>query len=67
MSEAKVLPEILEIQPEIITNRRWFHEHPELSLEEFNTAAKVVEILSSYGITEIFEKVGKTGICHYVV
>ena len=31
-------------------------------LSEYNTAAKVVEHLQSYGIEEIFEGVGKTGV-----
>jgi amidohydrolase len=62
MEGVKILPEISAIKAEMIAHRRWFHQHPELSLEEYNTAAKVVEILTSYGITEIFEKVGKTGM-----
>jgi amidohydrolase len=33
-----------------------------LSFQEFKTAAKVVEILKSYGITEIWEGVGRTGV-----
>ncbi|RYG98327.1 amidohydrolase, partial [archaeon] len=57
-----VLPEVYALNEEIITNRRWFHAHPELSFEEVNTAAKIVEILKSYGITEIYEQIGKTGV-----
>ncbi|KAJ1432476.1 peptidase, M20D family [Ochromonadaceae sp. CCMP2298] len=56
------LPEVVEIFDEIVTNRRWFHAHPELSFEEVQTAAKIVEILRSYGIEEIFEGVGRTGV-----
>ena len=54
-----ILTEVAEIRDEIVSNRRWFHAHPELSFKEFITAAKVVELLKSYGITEIFEGVGK--------
>lgn len=61
-SDLNILNEVLEIRDEINTNRRWFHEHPELSFQEFNTAAKVVELLRSYGITEIWEGVGRTGV-----
>lgn len=56
------LPEIEAIFPEIVENRRWFHTYPELAFEEVNTAAHIVEILKTYGITEIFEKVGRTGV-----
>lgn len=58
----RVLPEVLAMKDELIENRRWFHAHPELSFEEYTTSAKVAEILRSYGIEEIYEKVGKTGV-----
>eukprot|EP01042_Synura_sphagnicola_P033117 gene33117-42551_t len=57
-----VLPEIHALFPEILENRRWFHAHPELSFEEVKTAAHIVEILRSYGIEEIHEQVGRTGV-----
>ncbi|CAE7638651.1 cpsA2, partial [Symbiodinium microadriaticum] len=47
---------------EMYANRRWFHEHPELSFEEVNTAARIVELLKSYGISEIWEEIGRTGV-----
>lgn len=50
------------LYPEMVQQRRWFHANPELSFEEHATAAKVVEILSSIGITEIFQGVGVTGV-----
>ena len=58
----KILPEVAALSQEIIENRRWFHAHPELSFEEHKTAAKIVEILKTYGISEIFEGIGKTGV-----
>ncbi len=56
------LPEVFALADEIVENRRWFHANPELGYHEFKTAAKVVEILKSYGITEIIEGVGITGV-----
>lgn len=57
-----ILAEVFEIEEEINQNRRWFHANPELSFREFKTAARVVELLRSYGIQEIFESVGRTGV-----
>eukprot|EP01031_Cornospumella_fuschlensis_P049509 gene49509-60620_t len=57
-----VLPDVFALNEEIVENRRWFHAHPELSFAEVNTAAKIVQILKSYGISEIYEQVGKTGV-----
>lgn len=56
------LPEVYALADEIVQNRRWFHAHPEIGYHEFKTAAKVVEILKSYGIEEIIEGVGITGV-----
>lgn len=44
------------------TLRRWFHKNPELSFEEIKTAEYVVSKLQSYGITEIYQQVGVTGV-----
>ena len=57
-----LLEEVVVLREEIIQNRRWFHANPELSFVEYNTAAKVSELLRSYGITEIYEGVAKTGV-----
>ena len=62
IEDVNIFPEIYDMFAEIKENRRWFHQNPELSFQEFKTAAKVVEILKSYGITEIYENVGKTGV-----
>jgi metal-dependent amidase/aminoacylase/carboxypeptidase family protein len=35
--------------------------NPELSFKEMKTAEKVVDTLKSFGITEIYEGVGKVG------
>lgn len=60
--QVNFLPEVVAIGQEIIENRRWFHANPELSFEEYKTAAKIAEILRSYGIEEVYEKVGRTGV-----
>jgi hypothetical protein len=57
-----ILEEVLASKEEIFEHRRWFHAHPELSFQEIQTAAKVVEILRNIGITEIWEGVGRTGV-----
>jgi len=53
-----ILEEVSAIKDELIENRRWFHMYPEIAFEEKITSAHVVELLKSYGITEIFEGVG---------
>jgi len=45
-------------QPQVVEWRRWFHENPELSNREFNTSARVSEILMAMGLEP------KTGIAH---
>lgn len=50
--------EITAVMPKVVTWRRDFHEHPELSNQEFRTAGKVAEHLSRLGM-EV-----KTGIAH---
>ncbi|MGD8580540.1 MAG: amidohydrolase [Lysobacterales bacterium] len=47
-----------EVQPKVVEWRRWFHENPELSNREFNTSARIAEILRGMGIEP------KTGIAH---
>lgn len=61
-SDVAVLSEVQALFPEIVENRRWFHAHPELSFQEVNTAARIAEILRGYGIEEVFEQVGRTGV-----
>jgi len=50
-----------EYKSEIIANRRHLHAHPELSFQEYQTAAFVLEKLKDFGITRI-EKKADTGI-----
>ncbi|MBW4493553.1 MAG: amidohydrolase [Oscillatoria princeps RMCB-10] len=49
------------LAPRLIEIRRHFHSHPELSGQEYQTAAYVAGVLSSCGI-RVREGVGKTGV-----
>ena len=49
-----------EMQPDLAALRREFHEHPELSLEEHRTAARIEEELDKLGISH--RRVGETGV-----
>ena len=46
---------------ELAAIRRDFHAHPELGMEEHRTAARVADLLESWGI-EVHRGVGKTGV-----
>ena len=48
-----------EAQPQVVEWRRWFHQNPELSNREVNTARKLEEILRSMGLEP------QTGIAHH--
>ncbi|MEQ9668831.1 M20 family metallopeptidase [Coleofasciculus sp. G2-EDA-02] len=50
-----------ELAPRLIEIRRHFHAHPELSGQEYQTAAYVAGVLSSCGIV-VQEGIGKTGV-----
>lgn len=54
------LKEAREIKNEIVQNRRYFHQNPEIGFEEFNTSKKIVEYLDSLGIEN--KVICKTGI-----
>ncbi|MDJ0691728.1 MAG: M20 family metallopeptidase [Xenococcaceae cyanobacterium MO_188.B32] len=59
LSEIKTLAQTLA--PRLIEIRRHLHAHPELSGEEYQTAAYVAGVLSSCGL-HVKEAVGKTGV-----
>jgi amidohydrolase len=46
----------------LIAYRRHFHAHPELSMEEHQTAAFIERELTSFGFGEIRTGIGKTGV-----
>jgi amidohydrolase len=49
------------LAPRLIEIRRHLHAHPELSTQEYQTAAYVAGVLSSCGL-QVQEAVGKTGV-----
>lgn len=59
--QAKLDQQALALEQRVIEWRRYFHEHPELSNREVNTAAKVAEHLKSLGI-EVQTGIAKTGV-----
>jgi len=56
-----MLEDIENIENQVIEWRRYFHQNPELSNREFNTAKKIADHLKSLGL-EVQENVGKTGV-----
>lgn len=55
-------PDIDEIVPGVIADRRHIHEHPELGFEETETAAFVAQRLAALGVEDIRTGIAKTGI-----
>ncbi len=51
----------IKVQPQIISWRRYFHEHPELGNLEFKTADTIAKILRSFGL-EVKTGIAKTGV-----
>ena len=57
----KIIVEVSKIESKCIAWRRDFHQHPELSNQEFRTAKIVAAHLRSLGL-EVKENVAKTGV-----
>ena len=57
-----VINRVAEFQDEMTAWRRHLHEHPELGYEEVETARFVAEKLRSFGVDEVCEGLGKTGV-----
>lgn len=57
----KVTEQTTQIEPKVIEWRRYFHQYPELSNQEFKTGKKISEILASLGL-EVQYPVAKTGV-----
>ena len=63
VAHAGITPEEIDqaaaaVQPQVVEWRRWFHQNPELSNREFNTSARIAEILRGMGLEP------RTGIAH---
>ncbi len=50
-----------QVEPHVIANRRYIHQHPELSNRETETAAYIAEHLRALGL-EVHTGVAKTGV-----
>jgi amidohydrolase len=62
-AHAGITPEEIDqaaaaLQPQVVEWRRWFHQNPELSNREFNTSARIAEVLREMGLEP------QTGIAH---
>lgn len=57
-----VINRVAEFQDEIAAWRRDFHANPELQYDVHRTAAKVAELLRSFGVDEVVEGIGRTGV-----
>ncbi len=63
VAQAGITPDEIDsaaaaVQPQVVEWRRWFHQNPELSNREFNTSARIAEILRGMGLEP------RTGIAH---
>ena len=57
----EIVNDINKIENKVIEWRRYFHQNPELSNREFNTAKKIAKHLKSLNI-QVIENVAKTGV-----
>lgn len=57
-----IINRIGEMQTEMTEWRHDFHAHPELAFEEIRTSGIVVEKLTEWGVDEVYEGIGKTGV-----
>jgi amidohydrolase len=57
-----IRPDVDEILPGVIADRRWLHENPELGFQEFKTAEFVRQRLESLGVEDIQTGIAVTGV-----
>lgn len=57
-----LIPEISAFHSEMIQWRQDLHRHPELCDQEKRTAGKVADLLESFGVDDIKQGVGTTGV-----
>ncbi|TFF17717.1 amidohydrolase [Jiella endophytica] len=57
-----IIPEIASFSTDLTEIRRDLHAHPEIGFEEKRTSAIVAEKLRAYGLDEVHEAVGVTGV-----
>lgn len=56
--------DIIQEKDYLIELRRWFHQHPEPSLKEYQTAIKIEEELDRYQIPH--QRIGETGVYAWI-
>jgi len=56
-----IRPEVAAIRERVISTRRDFHQHPELSWQEHRTQSRIIERLHQIGLTDI-RAVARTGV-----
>lgn len=61
MSYAHLLEAAKQLQDELVTWRRQFHQYPELGFQEHRTSSIVAEYLKSLGL-EVQTNIGQTGV-----
>jgi hippurate hydrolase len=57
-----IINRVAEFHDEMTAWRRDFHEHPELAFEEVRTAGVVAAKLREFGVDQVVEGVGRTGV-----
>jgi amidohydrolase len=57
-----VINRIADFHPDMTAWRHDFHEHPELGFEEHRTAGIVAQKLRDFGVDEVHQGVGRTGV-----
>jgi len=57
-----IINRFADLHEEITTWRRDFHAHPELLFDVHRTAALIAEKLRSFGVDEVVEGLGRTGV-----
>lgn len=57
-----IRPDVDEILPGVIADRRWLHENPELGFQEFKTAEFVRQRLETLGVEDIRTGIAVTGV-----
>jgi amidohydrolase len=62
LARASILPYITHFHPQLTAFRRDLHAHPELGFEETYTSARIVEALRTFGVDEVHQGFGTTGI-----
>ena len=57
-----IINRISEFHEKMIEWRQDIHSHPELAYQEKRTARKVADLLKEFGVDEIHEGIGGTGV-----